>query len=386
MEAIGIILEANPFHNGHRYLLNEGKKLFPNATFIAITSTSFTMRGEISILDKFTKTKILLDQGFDLVLELPISLTLQSADYFSLASINILNKMRITGILAGSEDTNLDLFDKIYKVSKTKEFQERFKINLKNNDSYKITFSNTLVDLNINEDELKRFNKPNATLAFQYYKVIKDLDLPIKLHLIKRTNDYYQKESNHPSIASASYIRDNINDCQKIGKLIPYQPHFINIVEAEKVIMTLIKYQTMTYPLSNPFININANKEGLDHYIMKNGNFDDSYQVLLDSLKNKKYSISRLRRIFISLLINLQSFSFTNLNYLRILGLNSIGIEYINQLPKNIKNEIFSSPNELAIPNIHLNYELLATKLYGIITNNQQLYKNEYKLPIKKEA
>lgn len=386
MEAVGIILEANPFHNGHKYLIEEGKKLFPNATFIAITSTSFTMRGEISILDKFTKTKILLEQGFDIVLELPISFTLQSADYFSLASIKILNKMQVRTILAGSENPNLNLYDKIYKLSKTKEFDEKFKSNLTKKDSYKITFSNTLSDLKVSFEELDNFNKPNATLAFQYYKVIKDLNLPINLHLIKRTNNYYQKEPNQTNIASASYIRENINNYQEITKLIPYEPHFINLTEAEKVIMELIKYQTMTYPLSNPFININGNIEGLDHYIMKNGNFESTYQTLLDSLKNKKYSTSRIRRLLISLLIKLQTINPNDTDYLRILGLNSVGTKYINKLSKAIKNELFSSPNELTTQNIHLNYEILATKLYGIITNNQYLYKNEYKLPIKKEA
>lgn len=386
MEAVGIILEANPFHNGHKYLIEEGKKLFPNATFIAITSTSFTMRGEISILDKFTKTKILLEQGFDIVLELPISFTLQSADYFSLASIKILNKMQVRTILAGSENSNLNLYDKIYKLSKTKEFDEKFKSNLTKKNSYKITFSNTLSDLKVSFEELENFNKPNATLAFQYYKVIKDLNLPINLHLIKRTNNYYQKEPNQTNIASASYIRENINNYQEIAELIPYEPHFINLTEAEKIIMELIKYQTMTYPLSNPFININGNIEGLDHYIMKNGNFESTYQTLLDSLKNKKYSTSRIRRLLISLLIKLQAINSNDTDYLRILGLNNVGTKYINKFSKTIKNELFSSPNELTTQNIHLNYEILTTKLYGIITNNQYLYKNEYKLPIKKEA
>ncbi len=386
MDAVGIILEANPFHNGHLYLLNSAKKLFPDSTFVAITSTSFTMRGEISVLDKFSKTKILLNYGFDIVLELPITYTLQSADFFSSSAVNILSKLNITKIVTGSEVTDLNLFKRIYDISSTKEFKDKFKLNLLNNNSHKTTYSNTLSSLGINNKDIELFNKPNATLVFQYYKSIKDNNLNISLHLIKRTNDYYEKISTSSNIASASFIRENLNDLDKITSFIPYNPCFIDITKSEKVIIALIKFQTMSYPNQNPFLGINGNIEGIDNYIMKNADFRNDYNTLINSLKNKKYSLSRIRRILISLLIKMNKVDFSNINYLRILGLSLNGKEYLKTLPKEIKQLIFSSPNELKDLDENLNYEILATKLYGILINDNNFYLNEYKLPIKKET
>lgn len=383
MQAIGIIIEANPFHNGHKYLLEQAKQSFPDACFIAITSTSFTMRGEVSLINKFEKIDILLKQGFDLIFELPISLTLQSADYFSLNSINILNMINVDAIFAGTEITDLNFFEKIYNITHSNEFNLIFKEKLLLNNSYKITFSNSLKEVGLSDEEIELINKPNATLVYQYYKVIKENNYNITLHLIKRTNDYYQQNDNNSNIASATYIRENINNLEKISNYIPYTPNFIDLEKTENEIMSLLRFQTITYPTNNPFSNINGNIEGIDNYIMKNGDFSLDYKHLLDSLKNKKYSLNRIRRVLISLLLKLPPIE--KLNYIRLLGLSKIGTKYLNKINKETKNLIFSSPNELKTKNILLEYEILSTKLYGILTKNYDLYLNEYKLPKKKE-
>ena len=111
---------------------------------------------------------------------------------------------------------------------------------------------------------------------------------------------------------------------------------------------------------------------------------------LADSLKNKKYTASRIRRTILQYILNTQYDSSINYkNYLRILGINKTGLKYLNTLPKETKNQLFSSPNEKNSLNNNmntiLNTEINATKLFGIITNNLEIYKNEYKLPIRKE-
>ena len=114
MKVFGIILEANPFHYGHQYFINEIKKEYKPDLLIAITSTSFTMRGEISLLDKFTKTNLLLENGIDIVLELPFILGVQSADYFAKNCVDILNLLKITDLAFGSETTNINLYHQFY--------------------------------------------------------------------------------------------------------------------------------------------------------------------------------------------------------------------------------------------------------------------------------
>lgn len=385
MHVVGLIFEANPFHNGHKHLINSAKAIFPDSPFICITSTSFTMRGEISIINKFDKIKILQDQNIDIILELPICYTLQSADYFAATTVSILNQIGVTDIVIGCETTDIKQFEKFYDLITSNEFSQILKDYSSRQTSHKKIFTEVLKNMRISISEIEEFNKPNFTLGFQYYRVIRDQNLNIKLHLIKRTNDYYQKENTNSNIASASYIRETFQKNEDITKYIPYKPHFIDLTTAENNLLRIISFQTLQFPFINPFKEINGNKEGIDNYIMKNGDFTHTYSNLLDSLKNKKYSVNRIRRLLISLLIQLKTVDFSKINYLRILGINEIGLSYLNALDKTTKKMIFSSPNELNKIPESLHYEIIASKLYGILTNNPNIYLNEYKLPIRKK-
>ena len=95
MKIIGIIAEYNPFHLGHLYQINKIKEIYPDSIIIAIISTNFTQRGDISIINKWNKTKICLDNNIDIILELPYTYATQSADIFANGSLKILNSMNI---------------------------------------------------------------------------------------------------------------------------------------------------------------------------------------------------------------------------------------------------------------------------------------------------
>lgn len=384
MPVVGLIFEANPFHNGHKHLITNAKNLFPDSPLICITSTSFTMRGEISIINKFDKIQILQNENIDIILELPVCYTLQSADYFAWSTVSILNQIGVTDIVIGCETTDLKKFERFYEIINSNEFLKTFKNN-STKTSHKKNFTEVLTKMKIEASEIEEFNKPNFTLGFQYYRVIRDQNLSINLHLIKRTSDYYQKECSNSNIASASYIRESFQKNEDIDKYLPYKPNFIDPRAAENNLLKIITFQTLQFPFTDPFKKINGNSEGLGNYIMKNGDFTKTYSNLLDSLKNKKYSVNRLRRILISLLIQLKMVDLSSINYLRILGINKTGLNYLNSLNKTTKKMIFSSPNELAKIPETLRYEIIATKLYGILTNNPKIYLSEYKLPIRKK-
>ncbi|MDD4000096.1 MAG: nucleotidyltransferase family protein, partial [Bacilli bacterium] len=105
---LGLILELNPFHNGHNYFIKAAqKKVEPDLT-IAVVSGNYTMRGDLSVIDKFTKTKQALEAGIDLVLELPFLLAVNSADYFSFNSLKILTSLKINHFAFGVEIENPD--------------------------------------------------------------------------------------------------------------------------------------------------------------------------------------------------------------------------------------------------------------------------------------
>ena len=101
MSIVGVIAEYNPFHNGHLYHLNKAKEMFKDSYFVLILIGNFTQRGEISVIDKWDKTKIALDYGYDLVIELPYVFATQSASYYAKGAIEILKKINCNYLVFG---------------------------------------------------------------------------------------------------------------------------------------------------------------------------------------------------------------------------------------------------------------------------------------------
>ena len=116
MNVIGIVTEYNPLHNGHIYQIKKIKEMYPDSIIVVAMSANYTMRGEISVLDKWTKTKLCLENGIDIVLEIPFIYANQSSDIFSYAAIKMLSAFKIDTLVFGSESNNLDKLKAISKV------------------------------------------------------------------------------------------------------------------------------------------------------------------------------------------------------------------------------------------------------------------------------
>lgn len=391
MHSIGLIFEANPYHNGHRHLILEAKRKFPDAIIICVTSTSFTMRGEISLIDKFTKTQILLNEGVDLVFELPISYTLQSADYFSKTAVQILSRLGVKDIIVGAELPDLSYLEKFAKVYDSDEFQSIFQNYLSLKLSYKKTIAKVLQNFKFTEQEIEIFNLPNMTLAFQYYRTIQKLSLPITLHMIQRTTSFYDTSLDTTNFSSATNIRKLYQNKESYAQFLPYPYSFIDINQAEDTLFQFIQYQFLIYPSYFPNTSINGNSEGIMNYINERITTSENYSMLINQLKNKRYSSSRIRRVLLSSLIHIHKLTQKEfeLCYLRLLGFTSNGKNYLSTLPKETKLKIFSSYTDakehLDIQTL-IQSELLATKLYGLLTKQSTLYLKEFKLPMKKEG
>ena len=378
MKVFGIIIEANPFHNGHKYYIDQIKTEYNPDVIIAVVSGSFSMRGEVSLLDKFTKTSILLDSGVDLVFELPFYQAVQSADYFATSSVNILNEVGITNLAFGSETIDLSLYDKVYKAYLESKLISNSSI------SQKKQWLNHLKLNDFSESEIDIISKPNFTLGFAYYKVIKDNNLNIDINLIKRAHNNYDDETPTSHIASATSIRNLKLENKDVSLYIPYdQNKLIDLNKANNNLLTLLKNCFLTEETQSSNY---EEKEGIYNYIKKNGDFFQDLNILRDSLKNKKYTVNKINRSLLHNLLGTVSHK-TNETYLRLLGTSKLGLVFINNLPKNVKTSVFSAPKSLSNKSLspELEYELKATRLYQNITNDKDLYLNEFKLPIRKD-
>ncbi|HHU80496.1 MAG: nucleotidyltransferase family protein [Bacilli bacterium] len=377
MKVLGVIVEFNPYHNGHRFYLDQAKALIKPDVIIAICSTNFTMRGDIAVCDKFTKTQMMLSEGIDLVIELPTVDAVQSADYFAMASVTILNKMGITDLAFGSEITDLKDLEKLEQLMRKDEFNHRLKKHLKRGNSYKVAHAETLKEYFPKDDLSKHSSKPNATLAIQYCRYARLINHSIRLHPLKRSDA-------SDDITSASNIRSLLLNGENPQKYLPKPNKKYRFIDQKKAYDTF--YQLLKYKLL--VINENLDDhhgvtEGIENYLIKGLMATENFEELNDYLKTKRYSLSRLHRLMIYILLDIKKINYPKDYYLRILGFSKTGEQYLRTLPSNIKNQIITTFKNITSTDALI--ELKATKLYGILSGNHQLYLQEYQIPLKRK-
>ncbi len=384
-KVLGLILELNPLHNGHKYFIEKAINDLKPDIVIAITSTNFTMRGEISVINKFEKTKRLLDLGVDIVLELPFIGTVCSADYFAYNCINALNQMGVTDIVCGVELDNLDKLKLLDSLTKNDSFQIKVKEYLDQGFSYSTSCNKALFSLTEDEELIVNYSLPNNTLALQYLKAINKINPKININLIKRISNNYFDENITGEISSATSIRNLIksdtNNVIDISEYVPfdYSNCLINIETSENNLYNLVKYKFINSNITD-YLGI---KEGIENRISNNLDKSNSLNELITNSQTKRYSSNYIRRLLLHIVMETSKDTIQEINYLRVLGFNKNAKKYINKLPKEIKEKIITSPKNSN--NYYCLNELKATKLYDIITNSN-IYKDEYKIPIIKEG
>lgn len=369
IKTIGIIAEYNPFHNGHLKHLKEIKKLEKDSLIILVLNGYFLQRGEISLLTKEDKTKIVLDNGVDLVVELPFIYGTQSADIFALNAIKILDSLNTDEIIFGSESNNVELLDKIANIELYDEdYENLLKKYLNNGDNYPTALAKAL---NIKED----FNHPNDLLGISYIKAIKMINSRIIPKSIKRTNDYHDLESTE-EIVSASNIRAKIKKQEKINKYLPKE--VIPYLKTPKSYFELLKYKILTEKDLSIYLTVD---EGIENRLKKAILESDSLEELIEKVKTKRYTYNKINRMFIHILIGLTKKDNlnSNLDYIKVLGFNDKGQKYLNKVKKDSKIPITVNRESLIYE-----YEMSSALIYDLLTNqntNNFEIKNK---PIKK--
>ncbi len=376
---IGIIAEYNPFHLGHIHQINEIKKIYPDSTIIVIISPSFTQRGDISIINKYNKTLICLENNIDLVVELPYPYATQSSDIFAKGAIEILNKLNIDTLVFGSESNDIETLKNLANISNNDtNYHNKVKDYLNKGYNYPTAMSKALYDItNIN------INTPNDLLALSYLKVINKYNYNITPLSIKRTNNYHSNTLDNSNIVNASLIRKLYNENKDISNYI-----------ATNSINKLIKidynylYSLLRLQIINNINNLNefqTVEEGIENRIKKYIYKSNTWEELVKNIKTKRYTYNRINRMLIHILNNYKKTDNDNINidYIRILGFNSKGRKHLNNIKKNIDIKLISNYK----PNISklIDLEFKITCNYAIITKDNELITKEFSsYPIRK--
>lgn len=381
---LGIIAEYNPFHNGHVYHIRESIKQTEADYVVCVISGNFVQRGNTSIIDKWTKTKMAIAQGVDLVIELPTIYATSSAENFAEGAIKILDSLGIVDTLSfGMETEELSSLNNIANVlsQEPKEYITMLNHELKKGVSYPKARENALM---MYLNDIKRYanilNGSNNILAIEYLKALKKLKSPLKPLGIKRKSVLYNDEIIVDDFASATAIRKMIatREFTNITKVIPMSSYMLLGQELKKghYVIDLSKFQKeIIYILRKMSIEEIAQlpdvSEGLENAIKNAANSCNNIVELVNIVKSKRYTQTRIQRVLIYALLNINKkmmeTSRKTIPYTRILGYSEKGKKLISEIKaKNPKINLVTSVKDFMENNKNkVLKEMLATDIYA---------------------
>lgn len=359
MEIIGIVAEYNPFHNGHVYHINKIKEMYPDSLIILVLNGYFLERGEISIMSVENKTKLALLNNVDIVIELPFIFGTNSADIFADASMELLNELKVNKVIFGSESNDIEKLTDLAEKQIDNEYSDTVKKYLKQGLNYP-TALNKALDTNI--------NTPNDLLGLSYIKSIIKNKYSITPISIKRTSDYHDTVS-EANIISASNIRKKINSNQKIDKYVP-SVKYINKVDND-LFFKLLKFKILSDDNLDKYLTVD---EGIQNRLKSVINDCNNLCDLINKVKTKRYTYNRINRMFVHILIGLTKKDKDKClknEYIRLLGFNKRGKNYINSIKKDTNLKIVSSLKN--INSVIKDYDVKAYNIYNLLVNQDVL-------------
>lgn len=402
-KVLGIIAEYNPFHNGHLYHIEKSKKLSNADLTICVMSGNFTQRGEPAIIDKWSRTKMALEAGIDLVIELPLVYSISSAENFAYGSINILNKLGIVDAISfGSESGDINILNSIADIlyNQPKEYVSLLNHELDKGVSYpKAQEKAVLMYLSDIRKYANVLSSPNNILGIEYLKAIKKLKSNIFPITIKRDIDHNSTDLSDGNLISSMAIRKNINKLSNFKDSIPQFSYEIldNQIKHGKIVKNITTFEKeIIYKLrtmsKEEIMNLPDVTEGLENSIISASNSCNNLLDLISLIKSKRYTRTRIQRILLYALLGITKQDILNSKkispYIRILGVNENGKKILSIISDSKLNIITSpkqfleqSGNNKILKNLLLK-DINATNIYTLGYEYESLSNLDFTTPI----
>ncbi len=375
MNPLGLIVEYNPFHNGHLYHLKKSLELTKATHSIAVMSGNFVQRGEPAIINKWARTQMAIRAGVDVVFELPTAYATSSAQDFAFGAIQILNATGIVNSLCFGSETGA--LSHIYPIAhllsdEPKDFSKKLKKEMEKGLTYPNARTNAVLWYNstigikhiqdLSDDKMHSLlSQPNNVLAIEYLKAIIKTNSPIIPYTIKRKKANYNDSTiGEGTIASATAIRNTLKNPENIGLLQRVIPnHCLSIIKDEidagrgpifydnfdNIILALLRRIDPTD--IQKLLDIS---EGLENRIKSCALQATTTEELLNSVKTRRYTRTRINRILVHLLTNCLSIDMKNFNatggpqYLRVLGFSHRGKSLLRAIDKKGTLPLITQP------------------------------------------
>lgn len=322
MTVTGIIAEFNPFHNGHRYLLEQAQGLK-----IVALSGNFTQRGEPAIVDKWIRTQMALANGADLVVELPFLVAVQSADYFAQGAVDLLAKLGVDNVTFGTESVlDYNRIGACY-VEKSQEMA----VFLKNQPNHLSYPQKTQAMWEHFTGIQFSGDTPNHILGLAYTKAASQKGL--RLNPIRRQGAGYHSKAKHVAYASATSLREHKGDEAFVKAFMPSADLFLESPQVSwDNYFHLLSYQIQTHPDLTQLYQVN---QELANRIMANCRQVASVEELVAKVATKRYTKARVRRVLTYILVNAVDSQLPG--SVHVLGFTQKGRAHLKQVKKSVE-------------------------------------------------
>jgi len=329
-----VIAEFNPLHNGHAYNLSKAKQ--QGDALVVIQSGNFTQRGEIAVVDKYTRAKHAIMAGADIVLELPTVYATANAEIFALGGIKIFNEINCSVLCFGTEDDNKqDFIDTANATLKeSKSFKKALKNNLKL--GYKFAKAKFLALEQQEKVNKSLLEKPNNILGLEYTKALIKSKKPFDIYPIKRLGADFNDSNMQGEFSSASAIRNAVILGEDFINAMPsysYSDMPKSLPNIDKEIIYSIITKTAKELKTIPDVS-----EGLENRILNCVKDTYSLKDLMQKLLTKRYTKTRLQRILINNLLgidkNLIKIAKKTTPYIRVLAIKKDKLNMLGELSK----------------------------------------------------
>lgn len=350
----GIVAEFNPFHNGHKFLVDTLSENGKN-TIIAVVSENFVQRGECACVSSYYRTRMALENGVDLVLSLPVAYATASAERFAQGGVNVLGSLGCIDVLGfGSESGNVEILKKCAQAITTEEFLPLLENRLSEGVSYPTARQNALRDM-FGDDFADALATPNDILGIEYIKALNKFGFNMEPCAVKRTGVSHDSQNMSGNIMSASAIRGLLKREKPFSGFLPEKSAVIlqeamekNKAPADFTALEnafLYKLRTMT---TEDFKAIPDVSEGLEFRFVEAIKNSVSVSQILEKVKTKRYTHSRLRRIVLCALLGITSADVSShLPYIRVLGFNQKGAEVLKKAKNTAALPIVTKSSDL---------------------------------------
>lgn len=387
MKATGIVVEYNPFHNGHAYHASQAKKLTGADVVIAVMSGNFLQRGEPAFIDKWARTKAALSNGVDIVFELPYAFATATAPIFAKGAIQLLDAAQCSAFCFGSEDGEIGPLERSLQLIQQAgtSYEQTVKEAVGRGLSYPKALNEAYMAAaksSAIEGTFADLSKPNNILGFHYMQSALAIHSTMTATTIPRiVAQYHDDAIVGNQIASATGIRKTFFESDTLSTVTDFIPDTTRDV--------LLDWQSTqqsfgNWPAFYPYLRFTILREGperlrtiaditegIENLLYRAATTHGSFEGFMGEVKSKRYTWTRIQRMLTHIFTGYTSMmrrDMTTPSYLRLLGMTQAGRLYLNEHKKRLKLPVVSKA--AAFINPSLAFDIHASDMYALGIGN----------------